>query len=155
MEKQRSNFTGGIRQKIFGMLLITIVLVIAAYTTVFFFQSKRVEQLVNDTYETQKQVYIDNGMEDEYETFRSGAARIVQMMAKHGMGFNLPWKGAVLLPAVMVWYLLSEAGSIIENCAKLGANVPDWLRKGIKEAQKKADAPPAGWEMEHSATEDE
>ena len=27
---------------------------------------------------------------------------IVQMMAKHGMGFNLPWKGAVLLPAVMV-----------------------------------------------------
>ena len=80
---------------------------------------------------------------------------IVQMMAKHGMGFNLPWKGAVLLPAVMVWYLLSEAGSIVENCAKLGANVPDWLRKGIKEAQKKADAPPAGWEMEHSATEDE
>ena len=83
MEKQRSNFTGGIRQKIFGMLLITIVLVIAAYTTVFFFQSKRVEQLVNDTYETQKQVYIDNGMEDEYETFRSGAVATFQQEMFH------------------------------------------------------------------------
>ena len=73
MGKNRHQMTGGIRQKIFGMLLITIVLIIAAYTAVFFFQSNKVEQLVNDTYETQKQIYIDNGMEDEFEAFRSGA----------------------------------------------------------------------------------
>ena len=73
MRKNRHQMTGGIRQKIFSMLLITIVLIIAAYTAVFFFQSKKVEQLVNDTYETQKQIYIDNGMEDEFEVFRSGA----------------------------------------------------------------------------------
>ena len=37
MGKNRHQMTGGIRQKIFGMLLITIVLIIAAYTAVFFF----------------------------------------------------------------------------------------------------------------------
>lgn len=73
MGKNRHQMTGGIRQKIFSMLLITIVLIIAAYTAVFFFQSNKVEQLVNDTYETQKQIYIDNGMEDEFEAFRNGA----------------------------------------------------------------------------------
>ena len=73
MKKLRNIFSGGIRLKIFSMLLITIVLIIAAYTAVFFYQSNKVEQLVNDTYETQKQIYIDNGMEDEFEAFRSGA----------------------------------------------------------------------------------
>ena len=36
MEKRRGIFTGGIRAKIFSMLLITIVLTIATYTAVFF-----------------------------------------------------------------------------------------------------------------------
>ena len=71
MKKIRSLFTGGIRMKIFSMLLITIVLIIAAYTAVFFYQSNKVAQLVNETYETQKQIYVDNGLEDEYETVRS------------------------------------------------------------------------------------
>ena len=73
MKKLRNLFTGGIRIKIFSMVLITIVLIIAAYTAVFFYQSNKVEQLVNETYETQKQIYIDNGMEDEYEPIRSNA----------------------------------------------------------------------------------
>ena len=73
MEKLRRLFTGGIRTKIFSMLLITIILMIAAYTAVFFYQSVRVEQLVNDTYEIQKQIYIENGLEDQYETFRNDA----------------------------------------------------------------------------------
>ena len=83
MEKHRSNLTGGIRQKIFGMLLVTIVLVIAAYTAVFYYQSARVSQLVSDTYETQKQVYIDNGMEDEYEVLRSEAVTAFQKEMFH------------------------------------------------------------------------
>ena len=73
MEKLKSILTGGIRSKIFRMLLITIVLIIAAYTAVFFYQSNKVEQLVNETYEAQKQMYIDSGMEDEYEAIRSDA----------------------------------------------------------------------------------
>ena len=83
MEKHRSNLSGGIRQKIFGMLLVTIILVIAAYTAVFYYQSARVSQLVSDTYETQKQVYIDNGMEDEYEVFRNEAVTAFQKEMFH------------------------------------------------------------------------
>lgn len=83
MEKHRSNLNGGIRQKIFGMLLVTIILVIAAYTAVFYYQSARVSQLVSDTYETQKQVYIDNGMEDEYEVLRNEAVTAFQKEMFH------------------------------------------------------------------------
>ena len=63
--------TGSIRHKIFRMMLITIVLIIAAYTAVFFYQTSRAERLVDETYEAQKQIYIDNGLEDQYEAFRS------------------------------------------------------------------------------------
>ena len=49
MEKERKVLKGGIRHKIFGVLLVTIVLIIAAYTAVFLYQSSRVGQLVNDT----------------------------------------------------------------------------------------------------------
>ena len=70
---KRKVLTGGIRQKIFSVLLITIVLVIATYTAVFFYQSRQVELLVNNTYEEQKQMYIDNGMGDRYEEIRSSA----------------------------------------------------------------------------------
>ena len=73
MEKLRNLLSGGIRFKIFSMLLITIVLIIAAYTAVFFYQTNKVERLVNDTYEAQEQIYIDNGMEDEYEAIRENA----------------------------------------------------------------------------------
>lgn len=65
MGRTNNFFSGGIRKKIFSMLLITIILIIAAYTAVYLFQSARVEQLVSDIYEEQEQVYIDNGLEDQ------------------------------------------------------------------------------------------
>ena len=73
MEKLRRFFTGSIRAKIFSMLLITIILVIAAYTAMFFYQSNKVEQLVKETYETQKQIYLENGLEDQYDSIRNDA----------------------------------------------------------------------------------
>ncbi len=73
MDKIKNLFKGGIRLRIFSMLLITIVLIIAAYTAVFFYQTNRVEQLVSNTYETQKQIYVENGLEDEYEAIRTEA----------------------------------------------------------------------------------
>lgn len=36
-----------------------------------------------------------------------------------------------LCPLVIVWYILTEAGSIVENAGKLGADAPSWLRKAI------------------------
>lgn len=45
---------------------------------------------------------------------------------------TLPFLYTVLLcPVVMVWYVLTELGSIIENAGKMGAPVPDFLRRAI------------------------
>lgn len=78
---------------------------------------------------------------------------LIQVGAEMKLGIDLPWKGVILLPIVLFWYILSEAGSIIENAAGCGANVPNWLRRGIKEAQKKVDEPfdNSVLQIEHSA----
>lgn len=38
---------------------------------------------------------------------------------------------------VTLWYFFTELGSILENCGKLGAPIPSWLRKGIAVLQNK------------------
>ena len=45
---------------------------------------------------------------------------------------SLPFVYTVLIaPVVIVWYILTELGSIIENVGQLGAPVPAFLQKGI------------------------
>ena len=112
MKKLKSILTGGIRLKIFSMLLITIVLIIAAYTTVFFYQSSRVERLVNDTYEAQTQIYIDNGLEDQYESFRSSAVAAFQNEMFHAR--NILLLLVVLIVAAGMASAFSIASRIIE-----------------------------------------
>ena len=73
MGRTNNFFSGGIRRKIFSMLLITILLIIAAYTAVYLFQSARVEQLVGDIYEEQAQVFADNGLEEQYNGLQNRA----------------------------------------------------------------------------------
>ena len=47
-------------------------------------------------------------------------------------GVELPFTYTVLLcPLVVVWYILTEAGSIIENAGALGAPIPAWLTKMV------------------------
>ena len=41
---------------------------------------------------------------------------------------------------VTLWYFFTELGSILENCGKLGAPIPKWLRKGIAVLQNKTEA---------------
>ena len=48
MGKNSSILRGSIRQKVFSMLLITVILIIAAYTAIFLYQTKAVEQMVTD-----------------------------------------------------------------------------------------------------------
>ena len=83
MEKLRRIFSGGIRLKIFRMLLSTIVLIIAAYTVVFLYQTSRVEQLVDSTYKEQQRIYEVYGLEDQYESFRSSAVARFQREMFH------------------------------------------------------------------------
>ena len=41
---------------------------------------------------------------------------------------SLPQTG-LLVPLVLVWYALTELGSIVENAAAMGAPIPGWLLK--------------------------
>ena len=55
-------------------------------------------------------------------------------------GVELPFTYTVLLcPLVVIWYILTEAGSIIENAGALGAPIPAWLARTIAALQSKVD----------------
>ncbi len=47
------------------------------------------------------------------------------------MNFGFVWPGLVL-PLCLAWYIITEAGSILENAVKMGAKVPAWLVKLMK-----------------------
>lgn len=62
----------------------------------------------------------------------AGLLDLVMGLLLDNVGQALPIHYTVLLcPLAIVWYLLTEAGSIIENAGELGANIPPWLRKAI------------------------
>ena len=51
-------------------------------------------------------------------------------------GVTIPLNiGPLLTPIVLLWYILTEAGSIIENCGRLGAPVPKWFKQKITNAK--------------------
>lgn len=67
------------------------------------------------------------------------------------MGDALPFHYSVMLcPLVVTWYILTEAGSIVENAGKMGAPVPKWLKSAIALFRTQVDtvADPAGEEMD-------
>ena len=58
---------------------------------------------------------------------------------------ELPISYTVFLgPLVVVWYLLTECGSIVENAGALGAPIPQWLAKRV--AQLREEVAPEGAE---------
>lgn len=52
-----------------------------------------------------------------------------------GIDWNFP--GPVFLIAMLLWYTVTELGSIAENASKLGANLPSFLVKAIAICQAK------------------
>ena len=40
---------------------------------------------------------------------------------------------------VIIWYILTEAGSIVENAGALGAPLPAWLRRIVASLRDKVD----------------
>lgn len=55
MKKKKNIKIGGIQQKIFNLVIITIVLMVASYTAVLIYQSHALTKLVRNTNESQKQ----------------------------------------------------------------------------------------------------
>ncbi len=57
-----------------------------------------------------------------------------------GSGIDLPIKvGALITPVVLMWYILTELGSIIENCGKLGAPIPKWFQQYVDKSKEAID----------------
>ena len=56
---------------------------------------------------------------------------------------NLPGLGltysSLILPVVLVWYILTEPGSVAENAAAMGAPVPPFLTKLLAAAKDKVE----------------
>lgn len=58
-----------------------------------------------------------------------------------GSGMPIPIEiGPIITPVVLLWYIITELGSIIENAGRLGAPVPEWLKKSLKDYKRKIDA---------------
>lgn len=72
----------------------------------------------------------------------AGAADLlIGAILGHLPGITLPWNYTVLVcPIVVVWYSLTEMGSIIENAVALGAPCPKWLASAIDKLQDAVDA---------------
>ena len=52
-------------------------------------------------------------------------------------GIKLPFEyGSLLCPIVLVWYIVSELGSILENAARMGAPVPAFLKAVLKKVNQ-------------------
>ena len=57
---------------------------------------------------------------------------VIRLVLEHIPALELPFTYTVFVSVlVLVWYILTELGSIIENAGALGAPVPPWLVKMI------------------------
>lgn len=57
-----------------------------------------------------------------------------------GTGLNLGFDISVFItPIVLTWYILTELGSIIENCGRLGAPIPKWFKQYVDRAKDTID----------------
>lgn len=58
-----------------------------------------------------------------------------------GSNVPIPFEvGPIITPVVLLWYIITELGSIVENSGRLGAPVPPWLKKSLKDYKKKLEA---------------
>ena len=59
----------------------------------------------------------------------------------HIPALTLPFDYTVFLTVlVLVWYILTELGSIVENAGRLGAPLPAWLSKAIAALESGVDS---------------
>lgn len=66
----------------------------------------------------------------------AAADLLLSMVTAHVPGFALQYN-TLLCPMVVVWYTITELGSVMENAVRLGAPVPTFLQKALEIKQEK------------------
>lgn len=68
------------------------------------------------------------------------ADMLIRMVLDYIPAIQLPFHYCcVLAPIVLVWYIVTELGSIAENAAVMGAPVPKWLLKLLETVNETID----------------
>lgn len=66
------------------------------------------------------------------------ADNVLSLVVASIPGISIEYK-VLLLPMVLVWYILTELGSILENAAAMGAPVPEFLVNILAAAKEKVE----------------
>ena len=83
----------------------------------------------------------------------AGADLLISLVLAHIPAVQLPFTySGLICPIVLVWYGVTELGSITENAVAMGAPVPGWLTKLLQVSKDAIDS--AGGQMT-SGNEDE
>lgn len=65
---------------------------------------------------------------------------VLGVIINHMPGIELPFDYTGFCSAlVIVWYVLTEIGSIIENAGAMGAPVPTWLARAVASLQERVE----------------
>ena len=66
---------------------------------------------------------------------------VLAMIINHLPAVTLPFEfGGMICPIVLVWYIITELGSIAENGLAMGAPVPAWLTKLLAVGKQAVDS---------------
>lgn len=72
-----------------------------------------------------------------------------------GTGLNLGFDiSSFITPIVLTWYILTELGSIIENCGRLGAPIPKWFKQYVDKAKHSIDTQKGTEDVPEESTEE-
>lgn len=71
----------------------------------------------------------------------AGADMLLAIVVERIPAIQLPFElGGLLCPVVLVWYIVTELGSITENAMAMGAPVPNWLSRLLAAGKNAVDA---------------
>lgn len=71
----------------------------------------------------------------------AGADMVLALVVERIPAIQLPFEfGGLVCPVVLVWYIITEMGSITENAMSMGAPVPKWLSRLLAAGKNAVDA---------------
>lgn len=71
----------------------------------------------------------------------AGVDMVLALVVERIPAIQLPFEfGGLVCPVVLVWYIITEMGSITENAMSMGAPVPKWLSRLLSAGKNAVDA---------------